>query len=263
MKILIITTTYNRKLLLERCVESVNSLNIIKDCSITHLIINDNPSAKIDCIDFQKHPLIERIVKNNDTNLGKNKSIDRHLPNFRNHDYFITLDDDDIITSDSISEIVANASAYPDSILVYSKINKSTGKTFNTTPVPRSCETAIEIANACNMSELSFVCPVLWYIVAKSSSHLKLGQNTPELYIYQQVSKVAPGKVKGFNFSVMICEYQTEGLTSLFYKRLLSSPESFTDYYRMMMHESGEKKIHYIMIYMFTTFLKNINRLLK
>lgn len=124
-KVALIITTYNRAELLKQCLHSLMKCNID---GITSMYIADDDSS-----DLQVYDLLKELVlmfrglfpeKNLQVNSNiKNQGIKQNLTNaidvalFHNHDTFINLDPDTIVTPDFIPRLLELKKRFPEHIV--------------------------------------------------------------------------------------------------------------------------------------------------
>ena len=244
MSLLIITSTYNRP---EKLISLVNNVReVMLGLSYKHLIINDGGCPIPSEVKSLRSSNLELI--DNKKNLGKNKVIhEAIIDNADYYNYALTLDDDDILSEDihlfNFEDSSFATIASPKHILKNDKVSSNLFYDLNSFIFLNSLEL---IAIKPNI-EISFAINCKIYKSKSLTLSSFLTRSGPELALYDIISREKENIF--INKPLMLCEYQRDGMTANFKKRLNDRPNDFVRYYKYLSMNHPFKYMRLLYIY--------------
>lgn len=230
MSILIITSTFDREQLLLRAIKSVID-SFPKNYKYLHVVVNDSTVPLSNEVLSKASEKL--IFLQNEVNSGKNISVHRTITEMgSDFNYALSLDDDDILLQD-ISRYNYEKVEY--AIVAHPKLLTSSPMTAKSSPSLsfEYFQSAIDLVGARKKTEISFALRIDTYQKLISKITPLISRVGPELAIYDVVSRDAGGLIFQ-NYPVMACEYQDDGMTAGFRRRVRQNPGDFLAYYAYM-----------------------------
>ena len=261
MSLLIITSTYNREQLLLRAINSVIDAFDQND-KYLHVVINDSMEPLSSSVLTKSSNKL--MFYQNDTNQGKNFSVHRAIMEFGgDFNYALSLDDDDMLLENiSLHDYVSANYA----IIAHPKLITFLPVTGTTASVPQLSETlqsAIDLVVDQKGIEISFALKIDTYKRFAEKIRPLISRSGPELAIYDVVSRGAGGLIF-LHYPVMACEYQADGMTAGFRRRVQQYPGDFLAYYVYMSRKKGvlpRRRIYYFCGIGYCLFWQSLNLL--